>query len=91
MFKQFARVDALILWVAVGKEFADVAKSQCTKQCIANGMYRYVAVGVCYAAFGVLDLHATEYKTKSLCKGVNVETVSYSNVHNLCCFIAVTI
>ena len=59
MFKQFSRVDTLVLWVAIGKELTDVAKSQSPKKCITYRVYSYIAIGVCHAALSVLYLYAT--------------------------------
>ena len=81
--QQDKRVDTLELLGGVGKVLADVAKSQCAKQCIADGVHQHIAIGVGNTTLCVGYLHPTEHQSQPFAKGVHIVTVSYSEIHSV--------
>lgn len=57
-----------------------IPQSHSTQQCIAHGVYCHIAVRMGYAAALMRYLHSAENQTTSIAQGVDIITVSYSEI-----------
>ncbi len=85
--QQYLGVYAPELLRRVGKELAYVAQREGTEQRVAYSVYRHIAVGVCYAAFGVFHLDASQHEPQPVGQRMDVVSVSYSYIHIIVCFV----
>ena len=61
----------------------DVTECRSAEQCVAQGMYYHIAVGVGDAAFLMFDFDASQYEGQPLSEGVYVVSVSDSELHDV--------
>ena len=66
VFKENFTVNAFIFLRGIGKMVSDVAKCQCTKQSIADGMQQNIGIGMAEKPFGVIDFNSAKEKGKAI-------------------------
>jgi hypothetical protein len=63
--------------------FSNIAQCRSTKQRITDSVQQHIAVGVGNATLCMGYLYPTQHKSKTLAQGVNIVSVTNSEVHTI--------